>query len=508
MKKKTIAKRGLLAAAMMSMAFTAACGSSQPAEPSGGAAAPNGSGAPSGPVEITMMNQYLSAEPPKMDSEAVKLLQEYTNSKLNITWVPSSSYNEKVTASIAAAGDLPQVLLVKDDRNPAIIEAARAGMFWEVGPYLNDFPNLASLDKQRFTNISIDGKVYGIYRWRPIARNGIILRKDWLDNLGLQEPKTVDDLLNVFKAFTHNDPDKNGQNDTFGLSLDSGGALFNHFLAMMGAPNGWEYKDGTMIPEIMTPEYIDTLKLLRQMFQDKVYNSDFPLVKDRTVLVNQGKAGIYIGAYDDLNARFTDLYKSNPQAKLVPVANVSGPKGIKVEAGTGYNSVFMFPKTSIKTEEELKTILGFIDKLGDEKVQNLMTWGVEGKHYKMEEGKAVRIDEQVFTNEVYNNIFPLMVFDGTKAIAGKLDPNVEKYNQLIQENENYAVPDPALPLISKTYMEKGKQLDQTITDARTKFIIGELDEKGFQDALAAWRKSGGDQIIAEYKEAYEKTNAK
>ncbi|MBW7454051.1 extracellular solute-binding protein [Paenibacillus sepulcri] len=495
-------KQGLLAAGVLSLVITSACASSNGETNEGAASAPAESSSPS---EITMMNQYLTAEPPNMDSEPMKLLQEYTNASLNVTWVPSSSYSEKVTASIAVAGDLPKLLLVKDDRNPAIIDAARAGLFWELGPYLKDYPNLQSLDPARLSNISIDGKVYGVYRWRAIARNGIIIRKDWLDNLGLQEPKTIDELLNVIKAFTYDDPDKNGKNDTFGISFDSNSAQFNHFLSIMGGPNLWAYEDGKMTPDFMTKPYMDTLKMLKQMYTDKVFNSDFPVVKDRTVLINQGKAGVYIGAYDDLNARFTDLFKLNPDAKLDPIPNVSGPDGIRVQGGTGYNSVFMIPKTSVKTEDDLKEVLSFLDKLGDEKVQNLMSWGIEDKHYKVESSKAVRVDEQIYTNEVYNELFQLMVFDGKKALAGDLDPNVAKYNKLIQDNEQYAVPNPALPLLSQTYMEKGSQLEQIIMDARTKFIIGELDEKGFEQAIANWRKNGGDQVISEYESDYAKT---
>ncbi|SFK97969.1 putative aldouronate transport system substrate-binding protein [Paenibacillus sp. 1_12] len=500
MQTKRLVKQGLLAAGALSLAITSACANGTETKP--------GAAAATGPVEITMMNQYLTAEPPKMDSEPMKLLQEYTNTKLNVTWVPSASYSEKVTASIAVAGDLPKLLLVKDDRNPAIIEAAKAGLFWELGPYLKDYPNLKTMDEARLSNISIEGKVYGIYRWRAIARNGIIIRKDWLDNLGLQEPKTIDELLNVFKAFTYNDPDKNGKNDTFGISFDSNSSLILHLLAAMGTPNLWAYNDGKMTPDFMTKPYMDGLKLIQQMFKDKVMNSDFPVVKDRTVLMNQGKAGVYIGAYDDLNARFTDLFKANPNAKLDTIANVSGPNGVKVQAGTGYNSVFMIPKTSVKTEAELKQVLTFIDKLGDEKVQTLMNWGIEGKHYKLENGKAIRIDEKVYTDEVYNTLFQLMVFDGSKALQGNVDPAVTKFNKLIADNEKFAVPNPALPLLSKTYMEKGKQLDQVISDARTKFIIGEIDEKGFEQAVANWQKIGGDQVMAEYKTEYDKISKK
>ena len=44
------------------------------------------------------------------------------------------------------------------------------------------------------------------------------VRQDWLDKLGLTVPKTVDDVYKVAYAFTYNDPDGNGKNDTIGYS--------------------------------------------------------------------------------------------------------------------------------------------------------------------------------------------------------------------------------------------------------------------------------------------------
>src|SRR5690606_4370101 len=100
-------KRGLMAMGITSLLLTAACGGSPSASTPGNNQGSGSSSEPesAAPVKITMMNQYLSAEPPNMNSEAIKLLQEYTNTELDITWVPGSSYNEKVTASIAAASD-------------------------------------------------------------------------------------------------------------------------------------------------------------------------------------------------------------------------------------------------------------------------------------------------------------------------------------------------------------------------------------------------------------------
>ena len=66
-------------------------------------------------------------------------------------------------------------------------------------------------------NASIDGKTYATDRARALGRNGVTIRKDWLENLGLEEPKTIDEFYNVLKAFTKDDPDGNGKDDTYGL---------------------------------------------------------------------------------------------------------------------------------------------------------------------------------------------------------------------------------------------------------------------------------------------------
>ena len=62
-----------------------------------------------------------------------------------------------------------------------------------------------------------NGKSYGLASTGSIAKNeGLLIRKDWLDKLGLKVPTTTDELMAVMKAFTFNDPDGNGKADTYG----------------------------------------------------------------------------------------------------------------------------------------------------------------------------------------------------------------------------------------------------------------------------------------------------
>ena len=102
-------------------------------------------------------------------------------------------------------------------------------------------------------SLRIDGKLYGLPRINndPYAAAHVMwIRKDWLDNLGLEIPTTMEELQEVARAFTFNDPDGNGQNDTYGLALDginvindslgNTDPIFNAFGAYLGK-NGLTY---------------------------------------------------------------------------------------------------------------------------------------------------------------------------------------------------------------------------------------------------------------------------
>lgn len=458
---------------------------------------------PSEPLKLSMMNQYYSVEPPKADNEAIKLIEEYTGTKLDITWVPNSAYNDKVNATIAG-GELPQIMLITSNKSPSIVNAVKSGMFWEIGPYLQDYPNLSKLNSLVLNNVSVDGKVYGIYRSRPVAREGAILRKDWLTTLGLGEPKTLDDIYNAIKAFTKEDPDKNGVDDTFGMY--EGRALngFSPLLSWHGGYNLYGIEDGKVVVDFSKEEYLDVLKFYKRLYDEKLINQDFAVAPGakRQETMNQGKAGIIFGALDDTNSGFNDLYKVVPDAELDVIGSINGPKGERqMLFNGGYNGLYMFPKTSVKTEEELKGILGFLDKLADKDMQNLFEWGIEGKHYKLENGVPARTDGKSYETDV-NSIYQLRFDDGSLVTAGEDAPIVKKYKQIFRDNVDIVVANPVEAFESATLAEKGSEITKIIQDARVKFIMGEIDEAGWHSAVEQWRKSGGDQALAEYTEQY------
>ncbi|KIL41435.1 hypothetical protein SD70_07285 [Gordoniibacillus kamchatkensis] len=459
------------------------------------------------PVAIKMMIPYWNAEPPKQGGETLKKIEQHTNTKLDIIWTPGSAYTDKLNASIASQ-DLPQIVYVLADgnKNAGLVNAIQSGMFWEIGPYLKDYPNLSKINPRLLEESSFDGKIYGIYKHIPQARNGIVYRKDWLDNLGLKEPKTLDELIQVMKAFTFNDPDKNGKQDTIAFGA-SGPIGLDLFVAWFGGPNKYELKDGKLTPAFMTKEYMDAMKLYKSFYDQNVMNRDFAVQKNDFEMINKGKSGMLFAALEEVESRYVDLYKAFPQAKLDVISRIEGPKGVRVITRGVFPPQFMFPKTSIKTEEQLKQILNYMDKLADPDMQNLFVWGFEGVHYKLENGKPVRTDAQKYNTDVASYEF-MRFDDGSKAMKGTNSPILEKALRMQEENFPSAISNPVQALISKTNIERGSELSKIVGDATTKFIMGEIDEGGWNKAVEQWRKGGGDQMIKEYEEAYAKLGKK
>lgn len=353
-----------------------------------------GSGSAAGGTdEITIMLPNFEAENPPENSPVIQKLEELTKVDVNLQWVPSSSYEDKFNITLAS-GKLPQIMVVLG-KSPSFINAARTGAFWELGPYLKDYPNLSKMNEIITNNASIDGKTYGIYRARALGRNGVTIRKDWLEKLGLEEPKTIDEFYNVLKAFTKDDPDGNGKDDTYGLVASKFTGPWDNMQVWFGAPNKWgDDGSGGLIPAHETPEYMEALKFFRQIYSEGLVNKDFA-VMDVTKLPDpfvNGQAGVMVDVADNAQRMDQKILDKDPNAtgRVDVLQAMEGPKGLRDMPTSGYSGLIAISKSSVKTEEDLKKVLSFLDQLNEPELQALLYNGLEGKQYEKKKTTSYR----------------------------------------------------------------------------------------------------------------------
>ena len=323
MMKKTAC---LVGGVMLATTVLTACGSDE--GQGAGTASPAGSASPAAsqaakedlkPLDLTIA-VHQPGEIPAKGNPMEQALAKYTNTNLSFQWIPTSGYDEKINVMIAS-GELPK--LVKVSYVPTIVSAMQSGVFWEVGPYLKDYKNLAAQSEIYYDNIKVDGKLYGIPVYRGIGRAVLHYRKDWFDAMGLKVPKTLDEWYNVLKTVADTDPDKNGKKDTYGLMLDKNynqgvASTLTRLSVAQGGPNKWKVDaQGNFTPEFMTDEFTNTLKLFKRLYDEKLINQDFAVTDALTIdkTYESGRVALRISG-GNAQSMLTNLVKVVPTAAM------------------------------------------------------------------------------------------------------------------------------------------------------------------------------------------------
>jgi putative aldouronate transport system substrate-binding protein len=453
--------------------------------------------------------------------------KQYDKVSLDLQWVASTAYAEKVTAAMGA-NTYPHVMLV-NTRNSSVIQNSKAGTFWDITDYfyktdekyVSDdnpegylYPRLAQANPVINKNISVDGKIYGLYRARTIGRQGVTIRKDWLDNLGLSEPTTIDEFEEVLKQFTEGDPDGNGvKGDTYGMIVTSylDGPL-NNLALWMGSPNEWGYDEETQEwkPWFMSEGYFDAMTKMREWYAAGYINSNMATLDsnswDNDFL--NGIGGVQIDVADRARRNATNILKNDPNAEVDVFGYVKKDKDSEptILPTTGYNGYYVFPTPTVGDETDLDFILSVMDECNGEYVVDLCNYGILGRNYELDEnGKAVKYTEDAAITAEYADLNQFsMGLAPTELTTAYANKTAEKVEQVYEENELYAVMNPMAPYTSDTYAMSGTQLDAIISEAKTNYIVGKISAEDYEKAIKQWIKMDGDLVCKDYQEAFEK----
>jgi putative aldouronate transport system substrate-binding protein len=300
---------------------------------------------PPEPVDIILWAQATVTEAgaPPDDWVAYDIIREELNINLTYVIIPTGADGEAKVNAVAAANDLPdlfQMVSANNDNRGALLRLVDLGLMAPVEDLMPLMPERAKLhynDPLAIDLVSFYGHQYGLPQPPPIPkREGLVIRKDWLDKLGLAVPTSPAELFDVAKAFTEQDPDGNGQDDTYGfggfLNGQGLGTRFDFLLGAYGVPGVWNFTDPANFGlNVRSEQYPEALAYFKSLVDAKVIDPDWPTLTrdDFRARWKQGSFGIMWEDFAALtNKSNYEPFDTNfPDAEWIPLASPQGPNG-------------------------------------------------------------------------------------------------------------------------------------------------------------------------------------
>ncbi|HIU76038.1 MAG TPA: extracellular solute-binding protein [Candidatus Pelethocola excrementipullorum] len=250
--------------------------------------------------------------------------------------VDGSQAETKLTTAITS-GNYPDILGIS---GADLVKYAETGVIADISDVFEEYASdelkeyLNYGDGGALNSAKVDGVLYGIPKVEDKhgAAMMMFIRQDWLDSLGLEIPTTMEELKEVARAFTEDDPDGNGQDDTYGLALNgkegfsfwSGiQAFFEGYGACPGYWNGqfsFIEKDGEVVwGGALADEMKAGLTDLKEMYDNGSLAKGFGTMDYNQVTqdAGAGKCGIYFAPHWGAMVPAWDAMKSDPQAHIV-----------------------------------------------------------------------------------------------------------------------------------------------------------------------------------------------
>lgn len=458
----------------------------------------------------------------------------------NVWSVPGTQYEQKLNAAISA-DDLPDVFQVSQEQLKTLIDNGMAMDLTEVfEKYATDF-TMQMMEDDGYVALDqckVDGRLYALPNVSGNYDNVPIMwvRSDWMKQLGKEVPTTLEELENLALEFSNEDPDGNGQDDTYGIALTN--QLYNDGLSSMtgimeifGAHNGWVDVDGKAEFGLIQPEVKNALESMHEWYENGILDQEF-VAKDSNKVAEDivaGKVGITFGGHANAFWPFPDAKKLNPDAEWRPFP-IPGLDDNLPEVMVGSSAVTYYavnancehPEAIVKMynyfyQKDCALSPDYDEKYhitGDQTAHPdwAMDWAVLKSFYPK---------QNLF---IYNGVKSYLEGDESQMGNAWVSSNVEQITAYMEDPKENAAwwstyiwsgPEGAFSVVDS--YDKNNQrlqnlyiygntdgmamynvtLEQLIMETYTKIITGEKESSSFEDFVEEWKSLGGDQITQE-----------
>lgn len=364
----------------------------------------------------------------------------------------------------------------------------------------------------------LDGKIYFVpFMMDGKAATGWYIRKDWLKKLNLEEPKTVDELYTVLKAFKEQDPNGNGKADE--IPYFQRGKTVSDLYPFFGVRLNWYVDDeGKVAYGQYTPEFKTAVENVAKWYKEGLIDREIYTrsqnARNYALQENLGGAThdwfTSTSAFNDLLAPTIEGFDFSP---IIPPADVNGEeweygsRDLSANSGWGISSLCENPEVMIK----------YMDFWFTEEGSLLANFGIEGENWTMVDGKPM-FTEQMFEGE--ESVVQKLWKIGAQVPSGMgYKQNYWYEEQTLSEDVQNAIrtyidggyirdPFPKLTFTAeeqKVIDTKLPAIQTFISETEQQWIMGSKDvTKTFDDYMKSLKNMGIDDVVEVYNNAYQR----
>ncbi|GGH30480.1 extracellular solute-binding protein [Paenibacillus segetis] len=333
----------------------------------------------------------------KNDWPIFKKAAEMTNVTLEGTLPNTVSDFSETFSIVMASGTLPDIMqaLSKD-----FLQYGPEGAFLELNDLIDEHaPNLRKFLEDnpdvKSASSDNDGKIWFIpFIQDGEAEKGWFIRKDWLDKLGLEEPKTVDDLHDVLTAFVTQDPNGNNKKDEIGFFHRNTTLGIEGLMALWNAYPSYRAFDNKVVFGPLEQEYGVAMENMAKWYKEGLIDKEIFTRggKARDILLADNVGGLThdffasTGNYNDQLASKITGFQFDP---MLPPADVNGTVKEPSKRDRARNYGWGISHSNPDPVATIK----YFDFWFSEEGRRMANFGIEGDTYTMVDGKPIFTDK-------------------------------------------------------------------------------------------------------------------
>lgn len=466
--------------------------------------------------------------------EYIEKIFNITITPVNLNW---SDYNERYLI-MGVSDSLPDVFPATTISGTAennilrLSDMISRDMITPLPDNLSKYPLIEETITSLITYLRYtDGNIYTLPRTSfsnqilSSSDAGMLVRKDWMEVLGISAPSNLQEFIDMTSAFASQDPDGNGINDTIGYNAGSRLAL-GKWLILGIAPQcnvyTWVESNGRYIPSYILPEFEQVVTAYRTLYNTGGLDPDFYRKKTVDAIYDfaRGKLGALEyktspSAIAEIESYWNEFHdETEPFQDSVTYLNIfpAGDGQCYSNSSSPFWSESLF--SSNVDDAKMERILYLFEYLMSKEGSFLIRYGLENEDYEIvDDTYRCLLDTQ---NRQLNNIllekYPSYSLFMSLASWGGVDSDfkISESNSIRYGASNVAMANEALnwnientTIVERPYNFLNMYKEQSeifstdsLIDELTKVIIGEDDPiEMWNQVLQNWYNNGLNDYI-------------